>query len=388
MKILRIIESFYPYMSGPANQAYQISKRIQSNTVYSPIYTTNYKAKKSPNKEDFEGVEVTRFNFNHKFMKYIYSPNMKNNIINFNSDIIHTHNFRSYQTEIAFKCAKTKKVPFVLNTHGGLIGYKTITKGIMQLPYEVYDFFIGKKIIKETDAIIVSSKQEYDEALSFGVKKDKLHIIPMGINIDDYQSIKDTRKPNEKKKIRILFVGRICKDRNLMPILKAFNKLNDDDFEFRVVGGEVKRSDTDKLGYLDKLKNYVKENQLNVTFTGAKYKQDLIQEYRNADIFIYTSVWENFGQTLLEAGAAGLPIICTPVGVGLEIVKNNETGFIVGKNNKDLVSEIVESIKNLKDEKIRKKYSKDILNIINSDFNWNEIIKKYKNLYLELLKSK
>ena len=373
-------------MSGPANQAYQISKKIQSKDNISPIYTTNYKAKKSPNKDDFNGVKITRFNFNYKFMKYIYSPKMKMEILKFNPDIIHAHNFRSYQTEIAFKCAKIKKIPFVLNTHGGLIGFKTITKGIMQIPYETYDFFIGKKIIKETNAIIVSSKQEYDEALSYGIKKDKLHIIPMGIDINDYQSVKNTRKKDDNK-IRILFVGRICKDRNIMPILKAFKKLNDDKFEFRVVGEEVKRTDTDKIGYLDKLKDYVKENQLNVTFTGAKYKQDLIQEYRNANIFIYTSIWENFGQTLLEAGAAGLPIICTPVGVGLEIVKNDETGFIVGENENNLILEIVENIKKLKEEKIRGKFSEKILKIVNENFNWNEIINKYEKVYISTIEN-
>jgi len=375
MRVLRTIESFYPFMTGPANQAFMISKKLHEKGIESPIFTTNYKAENSPSTEVYKGIKVRRFRVKRAYMKYLYTPVLKKDILKFNPDIIHAHNYRSYQTEIAFKAAKELNIPFIINTHGGLLGYKSITKGAKSTPYRVYDLMGGKGLVNKADAVIVSSKQEYDEAVRFGVKEDKLHIIPMGIDVSEYQKIKRTRKDD---KTVLLFVGRICRDRNVMPILEALKVLNDDRFELRVVGGAVKRSDTEKAGYLDELKRYAKKNKLNVVFTGLKYDDDLKKEYRNADIFIYTSLWENFGQTMLEAAAAGLPIIATDVGIANDIVINGKTGFITSKSDEN---KIAEHITELFDKNKRGEFGKEILKIVRSDFNWDDIIIKYMNLY-------
>jgi len=362
MKIARTIESFYPFMSGPANQAYQISKRLDS-----PIFTTFYKAK-APAIENMDGVKVFRFKIAWSFMKFLYTPGFTDAIIKYEPDIIHAHNYRSYQTHAAYKLARKRRIPFVLNTHGSLLGYDTITKGANQIPYKIFDMF-GKTAVLDADAVVVSSKQERKEAIRFGVDQKKLHVIPMGISVDDYLKI----PRNRTDRIRLLFVGRICRDRNLMPIIKAL-KLLGKDYELRIVGGVVKRTDTEKSGYMNELKKYVKNNKLNAVFTGPIYGDELKAEYRNADIFVYTSLWENFGQTILEAGAAGLPLVTTKVGIAEDLV-TKETGHIVNS-----VNQMVKAIKDLDDKK-RMIFSRNIVKIIRRDFEWKSIIEKYQKIY-------
>lgn len=70
---------------------------------------------------------------------------------------------------------------------------------------------------------------------------------------------------------------------------------------------------------------------------------------------------ENFGQTMLEAGAAGLPIIATKTGIANDIVKENKTGFIVGHNNPE---EIVSYIKELTDKNKRELFGRRIRDIV------------------------
>lgn len=375
MKILRTIESFYPFVNGPANQAFMISNELEKRSIGSPIFTTFYNAQNSPEEEEMENVKVRRFAYKGKLMKFIYTPAIKKAIVNEKPDIIHAHNYRSYQTKAAYESAKTLGIPFVINTHGSLLGYKSITSGIKAMPYRLFDLF-EKDSVYNASAVIVSSEAEKTEALGFGIDESRLYVIPMGINVNEYQKVKRKRKSN---KVRLLFVGRICRDRNIMPLLKVLKKMKD--VELRVVGGEVKRSDTSKSGYLQELKDYARKNNLDVSFPGAIYGDKLKQEYKDADIFVYTSLWENFGQALLEAGASGLPVIATPVGIAQDIIKDGKTGSIVGFDELD---ELDKKLKPFLEPKKRKEAGRTIKKIIMENYKWEDIIMEYEKVYFKV----
>jgi glycosyltransferase involved in cell wall biosynthesis len=367
-------------MSGPANQVFRISKELEKRGISSPVLTSNYKAEKSPKHERMEGVEVYRFPIRWKFMKYFYTPAMKKMFTDF--DIVHAHSYRGYQTELAYRMARKMGKKFILHNHGSLMGYKAFVKGWRKLPYVVYDFF-HKNIALKADAVIVNTKQEYAEAVQFGVNKKKIHIIPVGIDVDDYT-------PREKtwKELRLLFVGRISGDRNIEPIIKALRLLIDKKIDARltIVGEAVKRSETEEGDYLTELKKLVKQLGLEkkVEFTGAKYGSELREYYKTSDIFVYTSLWENFGQTILEAAAAGLPLICTRVGVALEIIEEGKTGKIVEFGDEEGVAK---AIMLFKGENERKNAFETLLSKINYGFGWQKITESYLKIYQVLSKS-
>ena len=72
----------------------------------------------------------------------------------------------------------------------------------------------------------------------------------------------------------------------------------------------------DGVSGLEELKLLANQLNLNsnVTFTGEKNPADLKLLYKSSNIFVYPSLYENFGQPLIEAAAHGLPLISTPVG--------------------------------------------------------------------------
>lgn len=381
LTVLRTIESFYPYVSGVANQAFNISKRLEKKGIRSPILTSSYRAEKSPSHEWMEGAEVYRFRIKSRFMKYFYTPDIRKMLKDF--EIVHSHSCRSYQTEIAFKTAKKLGKPFVISTHGSLLGYDHFLKGFAKLPYIAYDLAVGKKIIKKANAIIVNSKEEYQDAIEYGIKKDRLHLIPVGIDIDEYSPLK-----KDGDVLKILFVGRISRNRNVEPIIKAAGMLKKkktiQKFKFVIVGGEEKSSETSKTGYLDELKELTKKIRVTdiVEFTGPKYDEKLREQYRTADIFVYTSLSENFGQTMLEAGAAGLPMICTKVGIAPEIITNGKNGFLVKGNPEEIAKRVVELFDNEK----RRQFGELTREKVRRNFNWDEIINKYLKIYQKVLK--
>ena len=101
MKVLRTIETFLPYVCGPVNQAFQISNRLEEKGVSSPIYTTYSDVSPSlPKLETIGKVSVHRFKSELKIMRYLVSTGMLYHLKNF--DILHSHNYRNFQTDSGF----------------------------------------------------------------------------------------------------------------------------------------------------------------------------------------------------------------------------------------------------------------------------------------------
>jgi UDP-glucose:(heptosyl)LPS alpha-1,3-glucosyltransferase len=235
-------------------------------------------------------------------------------------------------------------------------------------------FKISAKI---ADAVVVSSKLEYEDAIEFGIKKNKLYVIPMGIDVDEYVDI----AVNSEDKINILFVGRIARVRRIEILLQAVAKLSIP-YQLILVGGEEKTSSLSKSGYLDELKNLCKTLNINdqVAFVGSVAQDELSNWYSKGDIFVYPSLYENFGQPILEAAAAGLPIISTPVGVARELITDDETGFLFNGNDQELADRITQ----LNDQNLRIEMGKKLRQRARSLYGWKEIIKQYLDLYYSL----
>ncbi len=374
--VARVIDIFYPYISGVANQAYFISKHLQQVGIKSPIYASKFYAKKAQDYEIIDGIDIHRYDYSFNFMKYIYTPRIKKVLQKENYSLIHSHNYRNYLTNAAVGVAKKRKKPVVLSVHGSLLNYQKMVDGVKRWPYKIYDSIFGRRELKYISKIIVNSKIEYESAIIFGIPKEKLEVIPVGINSLLYQKLIINEKNNEI--LKLLYVGRISPVRNLDPIIKAMKFVNN--VKLRIVGKEVAHTGAGNVGYYDKLKRLVTDLNLNskIEFVGAKYGEELLNEYKNSDIFIYTSFVENFGQPILEAAATGLPIISTPVGIANDIVINNKTGFLVDYNDPN---QIVDAINQLRSSSKRQKFSQKLTQIVKDHFNWTDITEKYIKLY-------
>jgi hypothetical protein len=101
LKVLRTIETFLPYICGPVNQAFQISDRLEEKGISSPVYTTYSDISPTlPKFETIGRVAVHRFKSQLKIMRYLVSAGMLSHFKNF--DILHSHNYRNFQTDSGF----------------------------------------------------------------------------------------------------------------------------------------------------------------------------------------------------------------------------------------------------------------------------------------------
>lgn len=199
----------------------------------------------------------------------------------------------------------------------------------------------------------------------------------MGIEVEEIK-----KEQNTSKQLKILFVGRIARVRRVELLLQAASQLTIP-FHLTIAGGEEKTSSVTRGGYLEELKLLANQLNLNsnVTFAGKKDPADLKLLYKSSNIFVYPSLYENFGQPLIEAAAHGLPLISTPVGIAKDIVIDGETGYhVTGK-----AEEIKDRIESLTDSNLRLEMGRKIQVEIKNRFDWAKIIDQYKSLYQTLL---
>jgi len=387
MNVVRVTSNFYPYITGPANQVYQISLGLENRGIDSPVYTSNFKAEKSSAFEVINGVKVRRFRIYGRFLQYTFTPGLIRGLTKTKTDILHVHGYRTFQSDVSYLFSKMKHIPLVINSHGCALQYDMIIeKTSRKIPYLLYDKITLKRPIKDADYVIASSKQEYEELEKFGIEKGKIRIIPVGTDLKEYANVKVKRSKNCEGISKILFVGRLTKDRNVELLLEAFSLISDrKNLKVTIVGGEERRTFTDKLGYLNFLKR--KSQSLGISdrveFTGPLFGEDLKKAYKSAEIFVYTSLYENFGQTILEAASAGLPIISTHVGVANDLIIEGESGFLTSFNNPVELSEKIMKI--ISNEKMKRKFSYKIRKLVAEKYQWDVIVQKYLELYDKLL---
>ena len=373
MKVLRTIETFFPYICGPANQAYQISSRLEASGVQSPVLTSYCDIDPAlPVHETIGSVTVTRLPIQLRLMRYCVTLGISKHLRDF--DMLHSHNYRNFQTDSSFFFSAIKNKPFILNTHGSLLGYRKYLPGFLQrLPYLAYDLLTLKASAKRANAVVVSSKMEYEDAVEFGISAKKLHIIPMGVDIPETPA-----KNRQDSPLTILFVGRIARVRRVELILEAVKNLSIPNTVV-LVGGEEKTSSLSKAGYLQELKDLSERLGIadRVTFAGPQAPEDLASFYKAADVFVYPSLYENFAQPILEAASYGVPVIATPIGIAPEIIRNGETGFLVDGDP----TAICHALEKCGDPANRQDMGQKLQETVRKKFAWNRIMDQYMALY-------
>ena len=122
-----------------------------------------------------------------------------------------------------------------------------------------------------------------------------------------------------------------------------------------------------------------------VAFIGFIPRPELVDLYHNADVFAFAPIWdEGFGVPPVEAMAAGVPVVATRSGAIPEIVRDQQTGFLVGKNDPRALAEKL--LKLLYDDDLREKMGRAARSWVHENFIWDRVAKKMYRCYSNLCK--
>ncbi|TDJ51322.1 MAG: glycosyltransferase family 1 protein [Nitrospina sp.] len=224
---------------------------------------------------------------------------------------------------------------------------------------------------------MVASTLEYEDAVEFGIAKEKIHVIPYGIEVPHQSKIETDRASGP---FHILFAGDINRTHRIELILRAARKLTVP-FQITLVDRDD-RPDHEKPRILQELRKLCQTLGIEdrVEFAERKSPDAMNALYQKADVLVHPAIYENFGMPMLEAAAAGLPLIATPVGVALELVTSGETGFIVPADPDTICDRLLQ----LSEPKTRAEFSQNLRQRARQLFGWNNVMERYLELYRQL----
>lgn len=177
-----------------------------------------------------------------------------------------------------------------------------------------------------------------------------------------------------------VFVGRIVGDKGINELVEAFVRLHDVHRNTRLVLVGKYEHDLDPVS--DTTRQLIETND-GIEARGAKYGDDLLQMYVDADCFVMPSYREGFPNTVLEAGAMGLPSIVTDINGSREIIVNEKNGLIVPSKNANALYDAMERM--LTDDKAREIMKSNARQIIESRFEKNFVQKCQIEFYERIL---
>ncbi|MBT3303920.1 glycosyltransferase family 4 protein [Candidatus Woesearchaeota archaeon] len=227
---------------------------------------------------------------------------------------------------------------------------------IIKIAYHLY----GKKLLRNAKTVTTLTTQAKNELEKLGIKRE-IKVISNGVDTELFSPKKHTKS----EKLRILYVGRLSKEKGINKLITACSKLNYD-YCLKIIGSG------DKEMQLKKLAN---DSKINCEFLGKKPQSELPNYYSEADVLVIPSLKEPFGFVTLEALSCGTPVIGSNIG-GMRDVIDNTVGIKVKPGS---LAELVNALKEMqkKAEGLRKKCREYII----KNYSWTVVAKKYSEAY-------
>lgn len=206
---------------------------------------------------------------------------------------------------------------------------------------------IEKYSSKYTDCLITMNQEDYNLALKKMKKAKQIQYIPgVGIDVQGINNIEVDRVSKRKElgipidSTVVVSVGELNKNKNHEVIIRALARIKSPKIHYIICGkGPLK-------DYLIKLSEELGINK-NVHILG--YRKDVIEVLKVSDIFAFPSSREGLSVSLMEAMAAGLPVVCSKIRGNTDLIRDGEGGYVVSKMNIEGYFKALNKILNDKD---------------------------------------
>ncbi len=215
--------------------------------------------------------------------------------------------------------------------------------------------FVGKFVLRRADGVRVVSERVKKRVMRMGVEESRIFKLPIHVDVNKFAEAGG----GERIRARfagygciVLFVGRLAREKNLPNLLRAASLVvkRFPDTLFLIVGDGPERK---------RLEHLAKELEIekNVVFEGMVEYDSLPAYYKACDIFVLPSDHEGWGLVLVEAMAAGKPVVTTDVGLAGEVVEDGVTGIVVPRRNERELAEAI--VRLIEDGELREKIGEE-----------------------------
>jgi glycosyltransferase involved in cell wall biosynthesis len=244
-------------------------------------------------------------------------------------------------------------------------------------------------VFKKADFVTAISEYLKRRAIGNGVSVP-IEIIPNGVDYSRF-SKKVLRREQEKVKIELqemhgkisdvkylITVSRLVIKNGIADVIESMAHLPQNIVFIVIGGGELE----EKMKSLAKIHNVEKR----VLFFGSVPNDQILKYLSVSDCFIRPSLSEGFGVSFIEAMAAGIPVIATPVGGIVDFLKDEKTGLLCQVGNPRDIAFKIERV--LNQEELKDEIISNAKKMVEEKYDWRGVSIKMKELFNKLIENK
>lgn len=380
MKIGFFTDSYKPYTSGVVTSISTFKEELiklgHEVHIFAPNYP-NYQEKEKNVYRFFSLPSPTNTDYTLALPFYLGMNMLMKKL---NLDIIHVHSPFT-MGRVGMHYARKYHLPLIFTYHTLYDQYVHYVPVAQDIAREVTIKY-SKNFCNQCDHLIAPSNDLAEVLINYEIKTT-VSVIPTGVPINKFirdkkgDFLRDKYKIPKDNKI-LLFVGRLTKEKNLEFLIKAYRKIKNKmpDTTLVLTAQGPLEKDLKKLS--QKLELILDKD---IIFTGALEFETLVEVYYSADLFVFSSLTETQGLVLIEAMAAGLPVVAIKAH-GVKDMVDHEVNGLLTSEDKDEFCEAVCRL--LNNEALFQKFKIAALEKAQDLSSFN-MVKKLEHVYEEQL---
>ncbi len=376
MHVVQVTQRFPPALGGVENHVYNLALGLSAAGVSTEIFTTDLRTD-TPFRRLDGGLPAAPFPVRRfvarKFLDLphglgVLAPSMVVALFEDSYELVHAHAYGYFPVLAGGLAQLIRRIPLVVTSHSDR-GGESVSK-------QLFDWAVPPMTLRRAHRLIALTAREAQNLERLGVDSDRIRIIPNGVDLSEFENLAVRR--GAEGEVTVLFVGRCySRQKGLEYLVRAVEHLpSRQKVHLKIVGedwGGVTglRALARALGIEDQ-----------ITFTGPLPRADVIRAYGSADIFVLPSLFEPFGIVLLEAMAAGLPIVASRVGGIPEVVQDGATGLLVRPGDSRVLAEAIGRL--ISDPSLRSQMG-EAGRLRAAAFSWERLVPRILKVYDEAI---
>lgn len=379
MRVVQLTQRFPPALGGVESHVCNLAVGLTKSGVGIEVFTTDLE----------KDVPFTRLNGGELLFPFsvrrfhaskyidvphglgILAPSMLLALLETSPDLIHAHAFGYFPMIAGGLAEMMRGVPLVVTPHCD-VGGATLAKRLL-------NWAMPAVTLRRAQRVIALTTGEAYLLVQLGVARERIRVIPNGVDLREFPPSPAPRSSSED--VTVLFVGRCySRQKGLEYLIRAIALLAPMRKPcLRIVG-----EDWGGVSELQALSRSLGIEQ-QLEFTGRVSRADVIQAYASADVFVLPSLFEPFGIVLLEAMAAGLPIVASRVGGIPDVVEDGKTGILVEPRNAQALSRAIEIL--ITDAPLRNRMGEEGRRRA-ATYSWDEVVPRIREVYEEAIEER
>lgn len=372
MRLLHVVPTYFPATryGGPIYAVHGLCRALVKRGHDVDVFTTNVDGDRDSDVPlnsavPLDGVSVHYF---PSTLRRLYrSPQMRvalnDSIARY--DVVHLHSVFLWPTYAAARAAKRKDVPYVISPRGMLVPELITRKS--RFAKMLWIRAIERRSFSLAAAIHFTAQTEWDDARRIPIPLPDPFVVPNGIDLPPAQS--NNRLPDT-----LLFLGRINWKKGIDRLIDA---IKDVPSARLIIAGNDEENLTPRLRAQAERNGVADRVVFRGPVSGAA-KEELLQ---TSTALVLPSLSENFGNVVLEAMAAEMPVILTPeVGLASDVARAG--AGLVTSNQPGLLSAAIREL--LRDSDERVAMGRRGRELVNERFTWDHVAAQMEEHYLRI----